>query len=81
MRVAPNSPRARAQDMAAPATRAGATLMFAGNLTGKTQTLTLAIYTTFESDLVAAQSISVVMVLVAFSILWFLTSRFRDQPA
>jgi len=57
----------------------GATLMFAGNLTGKTQTLTLAIYTTFESDLVAAQSISVVMVAVAFSILWLLSSRFRDQ--
>ena len=53
----------------------GATLMFAGNLSGKTQTLTLAIYTTFESDLRAAQSISVVLVVVAFLLLFFLTSR------
>jgi molybdate transport system permease protein len=53
----------------------GATLMFAGNLSGKTQTLTLAIYTTFESDLRAAQSISVVLVIVAFALLFFLTSR------
>ena len=33
----------------------GATLMFAGNLTGRTQTLPLAIYTAMESDLRAAQ--------------------------
>ncbi len=53
----------------------GATLMFAGNLTGKTQTLTLAVYTTFESDMRAAQAISVVLVLVAFTLLYVLTSR------
>ena len=57
----------------------GATLMFAGNLTGETQTLTLAIYTAFESDMRAAQAISVVMVVVAFSILWFLTRRFSPE--
>src|SRR5690606_2132285 len=34
----------------------GATLMFAGNLSGETQTLTLAVYTTFESDMRAAQA-------------------------
>ena len=51
----------------------GATLMFAGNLSGKTQTLTLAVYTTFESDMRAAQAISLVLVVVAFSLLYLLT--------
>ncbi len=48
----------------------GATLMFAGNLTGRTQTLPLAIYTAMESDLRAAQSLSIVVVAVAFVLLW-----------
>jgi molybdate transport system permease protein len=59
----------------------GATLMFAGNLTGRTQTLTLAVYTTFESDMRAAQAISVVLVLVAFALLYILTSRAGRQAA
>ena len=46
----------------------GATLMFAGNLTGKTQTLPLAVYTAFESDLRAAQALSLVLVVVAFAV-------------
>jgi len=51
----------------------GATLMFAGNLSGKTQTLTLAVYTTFESDMRAAQALSLVLVVVAFTLLYVLT--------
>lgn len=47
----------------------GATLMFAGNLTGKTQTLPLAIYTALESDVRAAQALSLVLVAVAFVLL------------
>ena len=47
----------------------GATLMFAGNLAGKTQTLPLAIYTALESDLRAAQALSLVLVAVAFGLL------------
>ena len=47
----------------------GATLMFAGNMTGRTQTLSLAIYTALESDLRTAQSLSVVLVAVAFALL------------
>ncbi|MCL2625714.1 MAG: ABC transporter permease [Cystobacterineae bacterium] len=47
----------------------GATLMFAGNLEGKTQTLPLAIYTAFTSDIRAAQAISIILVLVAFALL------------
>jgi molybdate transport system permease protein len=47
----------------------GATLMFAGNLEGKTQTLPLAIYTALEADLRAAQSLSIVLVLLALLLL------------
>jgi molybdate transport system permease protein len=47
----------------------GATLMFAGNMSGRTQTLPLAIYTALESDLHAAQSLSILLVVVAFALL------------
>jgi len=47
----------------------GATLMFAGNLSGRTQTLPLAVYTALESDLRAAQAIALVMVAMAFVLL------------
>ena len=47
----------------------GATLMFAGNATGRTQTLPLAIYTALESDLQTAQSLSIILVAVAFALL------------
>jgi molybdate transport system permease protein len=47
----------------------GATLMFAGNASGKTQTLPLAIYMAFESDLRAAQALSLVLIAVAFGVL------------
>ena len=57
----------------------GATLMFAGNLMGKTQTLTLAVYTTFESDMRAAQALSLLLVVVAFTLLYLLTSRRPDE--
>ncbi len=47
----------------------GATLMFAGNQVGRTQTLPLAIYTALESDLQTAQSLSIILVAVAFGLL------------
>jgi molybdate transport system permease protein len=47
----------------------GATLMFAGNMTGRTQTLPLAIYSALESDLRTAQSLSILLVAVAFALL------------
>lgn len=53
----------------------GATLMFAGNQPGETQTLTLAVYTTFESDARAAQAVSLVLVIVAFTLLYTLTVK------
>ncbi len=47
----------------------GATLMFAGNLQGRTQTLPLAIYTTLESDLRAARALSAILVISALALL------------
>jgi molybdate transport system permease protein len=49
----------------------GATLMFAGNLTGSTQTLPLAIYAALESDVRTAQALSIVLVAVALALLVF----------
>ena len=53
----------------------GATLMFAGNFTGRTQTLPLAIYTALESNLDAAKALSLVLVMVAFGLLLLLRAR------
>ena len=53
----------------------GATLMFAGNLGGRTQTLPLAVYTALESDLRAAQAMAVVLVLVALALLVLIRGR------
>jgi molybdate transport system permease protein len=53
----------------------GATLMFAGNLTGKTQTLPLAVYTALESDVRAAQALAVILVVIALVIIIFLRPR------
>ncbi len=55
----------------------GATLMFAGNLQGQTQTLPLAIYTALESDMRAAQALSIVLVVVAFALLLFVRAALR----
>lgn len=55
----------------------GATLMFAGNLQGQTQTLPLAIYTALESDMRAAQALSIVLVVVAFALLLFVRAVLR----
>lgn len=55
----------------------GATLMFAGNLTGRTQTLPLAIYTALESDLRAAQALSIVLVVFAFALLLLVRAALR----
>lgn len=47
----------------------GATIMFAGNLQGRTQTMPLAIYLAMESDLTAALALSAVLILVPGSVL------------
>lgn len=55
----------------------GATLMFAGNLEGETQTLPLAIYTALELDLRVAQALSIVLVVVAFTLLLVVRGALR----
>jgi molybdate transport system permease protein len=56
----------------------GATLLFAGNLTGRTQTLPLAVYTAMESDLRAAQALALIMVAAAFGLLLILRRMTRE---
>jgi molybdate transport system permease protein len=55
----------------------GATLLFAGNLPGTTQTMPLAIYATLESDLRAATSLSVALAAIAVSLLLVLRAAPR----
>lgn len=50
----------------------GATLLFAGNLTGRTQTLPLAIFSVLETDVNAAISLSLVLLSVSLSVLFLL---------
>lgn len=47
----------------------GATLLFAGNLPGRTQTLSLAIMTALESNLDAALALSVLLLLISLGVL------------
>lgn len=47
----------------------GATIMFAGNLPGKTQTLPLAIYTAMEKDMNLAMTISLLLVIISIFII------------
>lgn len=47
----------------------GATMMFAGNLPGKTQTLPLAIYTAMQSNLQVAVAMSALLLVVSFALL------------
>ena len=48
----------------------GATIMFAGNFRGRTQTMPLAVYTTLESGrLDAALALSVILIFVSFAVL------------
>ena len=44
----------------------GATILFAGNLPGRTQTMTTAIYLGFERDLESALTLSVILVIISF---------------
>lgn len=56
----------------------GATIMFAGNIPGQTQTLPLAIYVAFESNKLAlAWSWVMMMVIISFVMLLFIQKRAR----
>src|SRR5262245_7952420 len=56
-----------------------ATIIFAGNFVGRTQTMPLAIYQGFEQDLSIALTLSVILLLVSFGVL-FLVRRVLRQP-
>lgn len=59
----------------------GATIIFAGNFPGRTQTMPLAIYLGFELDLELAVTLSVVLVGLSFLILLLVKLVFgREQP-
>ena len=57
----------------------GATILFAGNLAGKTQTLPLAIYTAMEKDLNLSMGIAVCLVVVSIGVLVILKSITRSE--
>jgi len=47
----------------------GATIMFAGNFQGRTQTMPLAIYTAMQGDLDVALCISIILVAFSFTVI------------
>lgn len=55
----------------------GATITFAGNLQGRTQTLPLAVFVAMESDRETAVAISLVLIVVSFAVLFGLRDRWR----
>jgi molybdate transport system permease protein len=55
----------------------GATLMFAGNFAGRTQTMSLAVMAALESDLSAALALAVLLVALAAVVL--VLSRMLDD--
>ncbi|MGE0681542.1 MAG: ABC transporter permease [Candidatus Binatia bacterium] len=58
----------------------GATIMFAGNMLGRTQTMPLAIYTAMESDLTAALVLSAILVVVSFVVLFSVRLLLHRSP-
>ncbi|MEX0989932.1 MAG: ABC transporter permease [Actinomycetota bacterium] len=56
----------------------GATLMFAGNLAGRTQTLPLAVFETTQTDPRGALLVSLLLVVVSVAVLLALRGRFLD---
>ena len=59
----------------------GATITFAGNYPGVTQTMPLAVYTLLQEDLEAAVALSLVMLLVSVVVLALLRERWFGQAA
>jgi molybdate transport system permease protein len=54
----------------------GATITFAGNLQGRTQTLPLAVFERLQTDQEAAFAVSVLLIVVAFAVILALRGRF-----
>jgi molybdate transport system permease protein len=58
----------------------GATITFAGNLPGRTQTLPLAVFVSLESNRDAAIAISLLMVAISLVVLIALRDRWWPRP-
>ncbi|MFI6443972.1 ABC transporter permease [Kitasatospora sp. NPDC050543] len=58
----------------------GATITFAGNFPGRTQTMPLAVYLALESDPEAAIALSLVLLLVSIAVLVGLRERWMSTP-
>jgi molybdate transport system permease protein len=56
----------------------GATIIFAGNFPGRTQTMPLAIYIGFELDLGMALTLSIILLTISYLLL-FLVKRILQQ--
>src|SRR4051812_20094131 len=57
----------------------GATIIFAGNFVGRTQTMPLAIYQGFEQELTVALTLSVILLAVSFGVLFVVRGVLRRQ--
>ncbi len=58
----------------------GATIIFAGNFPGRTQTMPLAIYLGFEMDINTALALSVVLITLAFLSLLVVKVLLKREP-
>jgi molybdate transport system permease protein len=58
----------------------GATILFAGNLPGRTQTMPLAIYIGFELDLDVALALAVILMACSFLALWVIKGVLHRDP-
>lgn len=59
----------------------GATIIFAGNFPGRTQTMPLAIYLGFELDLDLALTLALILLGASFIILWIVKAILRQRVA
>ncbi|MCX8131549.1 MAG: ABC transporter permease [Clostridia bacterium] len=55
----------------------GATIMFAGNMSGITRTIPLQIYTLLQTDIMLAASVSILLLVISFLLLFILKIIFR----
>ncbi len=58
----------------------GATIIFAGNYPGRTQTMPLAVYLGFQIDLNQALTLGVILLILSFSLLLTVRAILRDEP-
>ena len=58
----------------------GATIIFAGNYPGRTQTMPLAVYMGFEIDLNLALTLGVILLVLSFSLLLAVRAILRGEP-